>query len=200
MNSQFNTKTGFYSTPEQEDVVEFQFNTEISLTDKLNIVNNTVETIITDNGTYMSLAKNVFFKYFVLKQMTDIDFSYIEEKPEKTLEIERFVENTTAFEIVKENTGDLIESLYRSLSHAITSRTGVKEEQNDFVASLAQLVNLVIDKVGQIDISTMFNVAQKLNSVADKLGNNINADTIVESYFKHEIKEDVEESSENGKE
>lgn len=191
MNTQFERKTGFYSKTGIEDVIEFQFNTNISLKDKMEIIINTVESVIKDD-IYMSVAKDIFFKYFVLKNITDIDFSYIDESPEKIVLIEEFISNTTAFEIIKANTGDLIDSLYRSLSHAITSRTGVKEEQNNFVASLAQLVNLIIDKVGNFDVSSVMDSVQKLSGIAEGLDGNLNADNIVDAFFKKKIESENE--------
>lgn len=184
MNTMYDRKIGYYSKYGEEGTTEFSFNTGTTLSGKLAIINNTIASITDDvNGKilYHSIAKDIFFRYFVIKNMTDVDTSDIDELIRDSKDndnetnssdvidaIEDFVLSTNIFEIVHLNTGNFIDTLYASLNYDLTAYTGVREDLNNILKSATDLVNVIIDKVSDFDVPTIMEAGKKLSQMKGK--------------------------------
>lgn len=167
--------TGCYTRNEKN--IEFNFYTNLTMSEKLKFVNAVTNTVVDDNYNY--LIKDMIFDYMLVRFFTDVDVAEINESPNSIDLIEDLLNETNIVNIVKANVVDgLIDELNKAVNVNIEYRTGVK--LNNISDSLSRLITTIENKVKDIDIDTMMEMASKISN----LTGNITPEDIVEVYAK----------------
>lgn len=178
--------TGTYIDNRKDEAIGFEFKTNLSSSEKVGFVIATVNMLFqTDKSgekIYLSVIKDMIFDYAIIKYFTNIDLSFIDDSDSMLGDIEEFINNTNAAEIVKVNADvDVIEGLARSVSDNIMYRTGIRPD--DIYRSLSELVNNIAKKVDSIDIEQMMKMADTINNAKD----DFTPDGIAHAYYNSKL-------------
>lgn len=172
------TKTGAYFY--NDESCNFEFTTTLSVSEKITFVNSIVDTIVTDN--YNSLVRDLMFDYMVVKVMTDIDTSFIDNSESQIDSIEQFLNETSIVDIVKANMEiGLLESLNAAVDKAIEYRTGI--HTNPLNDALASLLSTLEKKISEIDLGNVMEMAQKFAGITE----DFTPESIVNAYMNSDI-------------
>lgn len=182
-----NIKTGTYINYTNDEVVNFNFATDLSAYRKMMFVNYVVNSII-DDDHYDSIAKDLIFDFGLISILTNINTSFINQKDDDgnpinpIIFIEQFLEETNAVDIVKANMEvGLLEELNKAVDKSIEYRTGIHPSPlND---ALASLVNALEKKVKEFDMSGAMEMVQKFASMTDDL----TVDNVVNAYVNSDM-------------
>ena len=195
------------------DSVPFMFNSSPSMYDKINFVSMVTDVVVGD--TYASIARDMFFDFYLVAMFTDIDISYFYDE-ETTLKkedeitsrdliiaAEKMVNETNIVDIVTMNMGyELVEELSNAVDADIEYRTGI--HKNSIEQSLTKLIDTLERKVSNIDFDNVMDVGTKLAGISGEL----TPERILEAYAntdiykkklvgKEEAKEEEQEANED---
>lgn len=195
------------------DSVPFMFNSSPSMYDKINFVSMVTDVVVGD--TYASIARDMFFDFYLVAMFTDIDISYFYDE-ETTLKkedeitsrdliiaAEKMVNETNIVDIVTMNMGyELVEELSNAVDADIEYRTGI--HKNSIEQSLTNLIDTLERKVSNIDFDNVMDVGTKLAGISGEL----TPERILEAYAntdiykkklveKEEAKEEEQEANED---
>lgn len=163
MKNTNNTKVGTYFY--NDETLNFNFVTTLSASEKITFVNSVVDTIVDDN--YNSCVRNLIFDYMVVKVMTDVDTSLIDNSESTIDDIEWFISETTVVDVVKANIdGGLLKELNDAVDKAIEYRTGIHPSPlND---ALASLFSVLEKKINETDLGNAIEMVQKFVGMTDE--------------------------------
>lgn len=195
------------------DSVPFMFNSSPSMYDKINFVSMVTDVVVGD--TYASIARDMFFDFYLVAMFTDIDISYFYDE-ETTLKkedeitsrdlviaAEKMVNETNIVDIVTMNMGyELVEELSNAVDADIEYRTGIHKDSIE--QSLTKLIDTLERKVSNIDFDNVMDVGTKLAGISGEL----TPERILEAYAntdiykkklveKEEAKEEKQEANED---
>lgn len=154
----------------------FNFNTSLSARQKVSFVKDIVDIVVGDN--YYDFLTDIMFDFEIIHKFTDVDVSGMDQIDV----IERFLNDTNIVEIVKENVGfKLISELRESVDKCIEYKTGI--HRNIVDEALGSLLNVVENKVSNIDIDGMMEMAQVMSGISGEL----TVDKIIEAYGKSDM-------------
>ena len=174
------------------DSVPFMFNSSPSMYDKINFVSMVTDVVVGD--TYASIARDMFFDFYLVAMFTDIDISYFYDE-ETTLKkedeitsrdliiaAEKMVNETNIVDIVTMNMGyELVEELSNAVDADIEYRTGI--HKNSIEQSLTNLIDTLERKVSNIDFDNVMDVGTKLAGISGEL----TPERILEAYANTDI-------------
>ena len=185
-------KTGTYFKGEES--FNFNFNTDLSVANKLKFVNSVCDLVVNGNS-YNSVIKDLVFDFFIIDIMTDIDMSEFKKSSAFLDDVEEFLMETNIVEIVKANAfPTLFDELNNAVDDSIKYLTGIhKNSLND---ALTSLINTFERKISEVDLENMMNVANKLNGITD----DFTIENLVNAYVKSDVhKQNLEEIKESKK-
>ena len=167
--SENNIRTGVYTNADG-DSIPFKFKTSLSMQEKMSFVKSVTNTIVGDN--YMSLARNMFFDFYIIEFFTDIDTNVFDNNGldggQLIYTIENLLSGTNISDIVKENIDKhLLDELNQAVDLDIEYRTGIRE--NTIEKSLIRLIDTFDRKIENINSEDMMNVIGMLASMSDEL-------------------------------
>ena len=191
----------------KDESYNFDFKTSLSAHDKQLFVKTVVGNIIDDDG-YDVVIKDLIFDFAIIDVFTNIDTSFINMKDDDgddinpIILIEHFLEETGVVDVVKANMEDgLLDELNHAVDLNIQYLTGI--HPNPLNEAIAGLVSTLEKKIGQIDLESMMDVAQKFSGTTKDftLENIVNAYMNSDTHKKNlaEIKEAKEEVKEEAK-
>lgn len=157
----------------------FAFYTSLRAIDKIKFVNMVVNTLVGEN--YNSIIRDLIFDYTIIKSLTNIDTTDIDESPNSIDLIEDLLDETNIVEIVKANASELIEELDKAVNDDIEYHTGI--HRNSFIESLAHLLGTLEKKISNIDTDEMMKAAQVLG----KLTGEIAPEKVIEAYSNSDL-------------
>ena len=156
-------KTGVYTNMNGEEV-SFSFCPSPSMRDKIKFVKSVTETIVDDS--YLYIARNMFFDFYLVSIFTNIDTSeFYGDDIDSVSMIEEFLNETTAVDIVKLNMDyGVIAELEKAVDLDIEYRTGI--HRNSIEESLSNLLDTLDNKIGELDTDSMMDAISKLSSIS----------------------------------
>lgn len=174
------------------DSVPFMFNSSPSMYDKINFVSMVTDVVVGD--TYASIARDMFFDFYLVAMFTDIDISYFYDE-EATLKkedeitsrdlviaAEKMINETNIVDIVTMNMGyELVEELSKAVDADIEYRTGI--HKNSIEESLTKLIDTLERKASDIDFDNVMDVGIKLAGISGEL----TPERILEAYANTDI-------------
>ena len=181
-----------------DELIDFNFGTDLSAFDKLKFVNSVVETLV-DDSRYDSIVRDLIFDFNIIRIFTDINTSFINaqdddgNKINPIIPIERFLDETNVVDIVKANMEvGLLDELNHAVNQSIEYRTGI--HPNPLNEALASLVNTLEKKVNEFDMSGMAEMAQKFINMTGEL----TPEKFVDAYVNSDMhKKNIEEIAES---
>lgn len=163
-----------------EEIINFDFYTSLTATDKINFVNSVTNIIVGENYNY--IIKDLVFDYVIIKIFTKVDTSKIDESSNSIDMIEEFLEETNIVDIVKINVENgLIEELEKAVDLNIEYHTGI--HTNPLNQSLTSLVNTIEKKVNEVDLNSAMEMAKVFSEMTDEL----TPENIVKAYTSSDI-------------
>lgn len=182
-----NIKTGTYFNYANDETYNFEFATDLSAHRKLMFVNYVVNSII-DEDRYDYIVKDLIFDFGLIFIMTDINTSFINQTDDDNnpinpiIFIEQFLEDTNVVDIVKANMEvGLLDELNDAVDKSIEYRTGI--HPSPIADSLASLLSTLEKKIGEVDLSSAMEMAQKFAGMTDEF----NMDNIMKAYMDSDI-------------
>lgn len=188
-----NVKMGAYI--KGEDVIDFNFGTDLSTFDKQKFVNSVVNLIV-DDKNYNSILRDLVFDFYVIDMLTDIDTAELRQSPYFVNEVEQLLEETNIVDIVKANASPtLFDELNNAVDKSIEYITGI--HRNPLGEALASFVNVLEKKVNEYDMDSMMQMAQKFVGIVGEF----TPDSVVNAYLdsdthKKNLKEIAESKAE----
>lgn len=174
-----NTKIGVYTYNEESN--NFNFRTDLRVSEKLKFVNSVVDLVVTDNR-YNSVIRNLVFDFYVIDIMTDIETDDFKNSPTFLNDVEEFLLSTNAVEIVKANASPMLfDELNDAVDKSIQYLTGI--HPNLLNEALANLFSTIEKKVNEVDLDSLMSVAQKFDGMAEEF----NLDNVVNAYMNSDI-------------
>lgn len=185
-------KTGTYFKGEES--FNFNFNTDLSVANKLKFVNSVCNLVVNGNS-YNSVIKDLVFDFFIIDIMTDIDMSEFKKSSAFLDDVEEFLMETNIVEIVKANVfPTLFDELNNAVDDSIEYLTGI--HKNPLNNALTSLINTFERKISEVDLENMMSVANKLNGITD----DFTIENLVNAYVKSDVhKQNLEEIKESKK-
>ena len=185
-------KTGTYFKGEES--FNFNFNTDLSVANKLKFVNSVCDLVVNGNN-YNSVIKDLVFDFFIIDIMTDIDMSEFKKSSAFLDDVEEFLMETNIVEIVKANAfPNLFDELNNAVDDSIEYLTGI--HKNPLNNALTSLINTFERKISEVDLENMMSVANKLNGITD----DFTIENLVNAYVKSDVhKQNLEEIKESKK-
>lgn len=172
-------RTGTYIKGEES--FNFDFYTDLSASKKVEFVNSVVD-ILVDGENYNFIIKDLIFDFFIVDVFTNIDTKELMESPFFLNDVEEFLDEINVVDIVKTNvkTG-LITELDKAVNLGIEYKTGIHE--NPLNEALTSLVNTLENKINDVDLDSMMEMATKLNGITD----DFTTENIVKAYTSTDI-------------
>ena len=198
MKNMKNIKMGTYF--HNDEAYNFNFATDLSAHDKTVFVRTVVD-ILVDDTTYDSIIKDMFFDFVIVMLFTNIDTSFAKmtddngEEISALIPIEQFLEETNVVDIVKANMKvGLLEQLENAVDKSIEYRTGI--HPSPIADSLANLINTIEKKIGEIDLGNAMDMVQKFAGMTGEF----TPESIVNAYLSSDMhKKNLEEIAESKK-
>lgn len=171
-----------------EESFNFNFNTDLSVANKLKFVNSVCDLVVNGNS-YNSVIKDLVFDFFIIDIMTDIDMSEFKKSSAFLDDVEEFLMETNIVEIVKANAfPTLFDELNNAVDDSIEYLTGI--HKNPLNNALTSLINTFERKISEVDLENMMSVANKLNGITD----DFTIENLVNAYVKSDVhKQNLEE-------
>lgn len=172
------TNSGVYTRGNEE--IAFNYNTALTARQKAEFVANVVDTVADRN--YFDFLTDMIFDYEIVDQFTDVDLAEVNEAFYQLDGIEKLLGETNIVEIVKENVAPfLIDNLRSSVDKAIEYKTGI--HKNPLSESVASIMNTLNNKLGEIDINSMMEMAKMISDVPGEF----TADKLLDAYSKSDM-------------
>lgn len=151
---------------------EYNYSTNLRTSDKVSFVSG-VCSVVVDGNSYQSVLKDVMFNFMLIDIFTDIDMSAFKDIDNA----EDFIVNTDIVNtIIRDADEGLVDELRMAVDKNIQYKTGIKE--NDFVDVLSRFLDVVENKIDEIDMSTFMESVNKVNGISDEL----TPEKILEAY------------------
>lgn len=184
-----NVRTGAYIR--NDKIYDFSFGTDLSVADKARFTNFVVNFVV-DDEAYNSVIKDLIFDFYLIKFFTDIDTTELEKSSDFFDDVEQFLEETNAVDIIKANMEiGLFDELNKSVDLAIEYRTGI--HPNPLNEALANLVAALEKNIDKVDMNSAMGMMQKI----DGMGKDFTLENLVNAYMNSDIhKEYLEEIAE----
>lgn len=159
----------------------FSFGTDLSTVDKVKFVNSVTDILVGDKN-YNSILRDLVFDFYIVDIFTDIDTSELKESSFFVKDVEQILLDTNIAEIVKANIEDgLIDELNKAIDLNIEYRTGIHHSPlND---AIARLVNTLENKVRDIDLESMMNMAKLFTGMTKEF----TTENVVNAYLKSDV-------------
>lgn len=171
-------KMGVYT--KGKETFNFNFYTTLSASNKVTFVNSVVNTIVGDD--YNSIIRPMIFDFMIVRMMTDIDTSFINNSEDTIDAIEQFLSETNIVDIVEANMEDsLIDELNTAVDKAIEYRTGIHLSSIDEV--LVSLFKTLEKKINEFDLDSMMGMAQKFAGITGE----ITPESIIDAYMNSDV-------------
>lgn len=163
-----------------DEILNFEFATSLTASEKVTFVSSTVNTIVSDN--YNSLIRDIMFDHMIIQLFTNVGNFYFKDAIEKIDAIEQFLEETNIVDIVVANMEiGLLEQLNKAVDKAIEYRTGIHPSPlND---ALASLLSTLERKVEEIDLGSAMEMAQKFAGMTGEL----TPESLVNAYINSDV-------------
>lgn len=174
-------KTGVFVNGEQE--LEFHYVTKLNTEQKMMFISE-LSSLVLFGDNYYSFAKDVMFKFMVIRMFTDIDTSFVENNDyeNKINTIDHMVLNTNIYDIVVNDIdSNLIDELYDAFESNIEYKTGI--HRNLVEKSLSSLIDTFENIISSVDMDEVVNVGKMLRDVSGEL----TADKILDAYSKSDM-------------
>lgn len=157
-----NIKTGVAIDKRTNEELKFNFQTDLTIKEKIRFVSSVVNTVVGDD--YYSFLKDLIFDFEIIEIFTDIDTSDISEATDRIATMEEFVNNTNVVEIVKANSENVIAELYQAVEDNLEFKTGV--HRSTVLNSLEKLINS-LDNALNKNYDDIVSMAKKINEMGD---------------------------------
>lgn len=157
-----NIKTGVAIDKRTDEELKFNFQTDLTIKEKIRFVSSVVNTVVGDD--YYSFLKDLIFDFEIIEIFTDIDTSDISEATDRIATMEEFVNNTNVVEIVKANSENVIAELYQAVEDDLEFKTGV--HRSTVLNSLEKLINS-LDNALNKNYDDIVSMAKKINEMGD---------------------------------
>ena len=157
-----NIKTGVAIDKRTNEELKFNFQTDLTIKEKIRFVSSVVNTVVDDD--YYSFLKDLIFDFEIIEIFTDIDTSDISEATDRIATMEEFVNNTNVVEIVKANSENVIAELYQAVEDDLEFKTGV--HRSTVLNSLEKLINS-LDNALNKNYDDIVSMAKKINEMGD---------------------------------
>lgn len=157
-----NIKTGVAIDKRTNEELKFNFQTDLTIKEKIRFVSSVVNTVVGDD--YYSFLKDLIFDFEIIEIFTDIDTSDISEATDRIATMEEFVNNTNVVEIVKANSENVIAELYQAVEDDLEFKTGV--HRSTVLNSLEKLINS-LDNALNKNYDDIVSMAKKINEMGD---------------------------------
>lgn len=163
-----------------DEILNFEFVTNLTASEKITFVNSTVDTIVSDN--YNSLIRDIMFDHMIIQLFTNVGKFYFIDADDKIDAIEQFLKETNIVDIVVANMDiGLLEQLNRAVDKAIEYRTGIHPSPLD--EALASLLSTLEKKVNEIDLGSAMEMAQKFAGMTGEL----TPESLVNAYMNSDV-------------
>lgn len=169
-----NIKTGVAIDKRTNEELKFNFQTDLTIKEKIRFVSSVVNTVVGDD--YYSFLKDLIFDFEIIEIFTDIDTSDISEATDRIATMEEFVNNTNVVEIVKANSENVIAELYQAVEDDLEFKTGV--HRSTVLNSLEKLINS-LDNALNKNYDDIVSMAKKINEMGD-----INAEDVFNALIE----------------
>lgn len=190
-----NVMTGSYVY--NDEIVNFKFYTDLSVSEKLTFVNSVVD-IVVDEGNYNSIIRDLMFDYMVINMFTDIDTSFFKTTDGTDIDLlEDFLLETNIVDVVKVNAFPaLFYELDDAINKSIEYKTGI--HRNSLEDALASLVNTLEKKIDDIDMGSIN--LNKMSEIAELFAgksSEFTPENVVKAYLQTDIhKKNLDEIAE----
>lgn len=171
----------------KDESYEFNFKTSLSAYEKMLFVKTVVSNLVDSNG-YDSVIRDLIFNFTIVELFTNVDTSFINMKDDNgddihpVVIVEHFLEESNIVDIVKANMeSGLIAELNHAIDLDIQYLTGI--HLNPLNEALASLLSTIENKVGEVDLDSMMDMAKKLSSVTD----DFTIDNLVKAYMDSDV-------------
>lgn len=163
-----------------DEILNFEFATSLTASEKVTFVSSTVDTIVGDN--YNSLIRDIMFDHMIIQLFTNVGNFYFKDAIEKIDAIEQFLEETNIVDIVVANMEiGLLEQLNKAVDKAIEYRTGI--HPSPLNEALASLLSTLEKKVNEIDLGSAMEMAQKFAGMTGEL----TPESLVNAYINSDV-------------
>lgn len=188
-----NVISGVYT--KGENSYDFDFYTDLSYSDKLSFVNSVVD-ILVDGEYYNSIIRDLIFDFYIIDIFTNIDTSDLVESASFVDDVEEFLEDTDIVDIVSANVDEkVLSELNKAIDKSIEYRTGIHE--NQLGDAIANLMNTINNKISNIDLNGMSDIASMFAGMADGFTTENIVNAYLNSDFHKKNLEEIEESKKN---
>lgn len=180
-----------------DEIVNFEFCTDLSVSEKLTFVNSVVD-IVVDEDNYNLIIKDLMFDYIIVEMFTDVDTSFLKTEDGTDIDLlEDFLLETGIVDTVKVNAFPaLFNELNNAIDKSIEYKTGIRK--NNLEDALANLVNTIEKKVDTIDLSSIdLNKMSEMVELFAGMSNEFTPENVVKAYLQTDIhKKNLEEITE----
>lgn len=174
MNTVYSAK---YYDNELEKEIEFKYYKEISLSKKLDFVNNVLDVLFQNNYCY-AVIRNELFDIMLVDSFTDV-FLEEEDFTFTINEIDKFLSKTNVVDILKnEINSTLLKELSDAIDINIAYKTGVN--LNSISTSFSSLLKTIEEKVSNFNVDELTNTLKEFANMTDGLSQ----EKIIELYTK----------------
>lgn len=174
MNTVYSAK---YYDNELEKEIEFKYYKEISLSKKLDFVNNVLDVLFQNNYCY-AVIRNELFDIMLVDSFTDV-FLEEEDFTFTINEIDKFLSRTNVVDILKkEINSTLLKELSDTIDINIAYKTGVN--LNSISTSFSSLLKTIEEKVSNFNVDELTNTLKEFANMTDGLSQ----EKIIELYTK----------------
>ena len=150
-----------------DDLINFNFSTDLSTADKLKFVNSIVD-ILVDERRYNSVIRDLVTDFYIVDIFTDIDTVELKQSQHFINDVEKFLEETNIVDIVKANASPIIfDELNDAIDKSIEYITGI--HTNPLNDALASLMSMLEKKLNEFDMTSMMAMAQKFSAITGEL-------------------------------
>lgn len=173
----------------------FNFYTDLTTSNKLNFVNSVVDLLV-DGENYNSIIRDLLFDFFLVDIMAiDVDMSEFKKSKFFIDDVENFLEETNIVDIIKANAEDgLIDELNKAIDLNVEYKTNI--HVNPLSEALTSLVNTLENKINEIDLNSMMEMASVFNEMTGEL----TPENVVNAYMQSDMhKKNLDEIEESKK-
>lgn len=168
---------GKYYDSRLEKEVDFEYIKELTMKQKIDFVNNVLETLF-QNDYYYSIIKDELINIMLINSFTNI-FTMDEDFSFTISNIDEFLSNTNAVDVLLEEIpSELIKELHDVIDKNIIYKTGINE--NSLSTVFSSLLKTIEEKVSVFDMEGLANTLKEFGDVT----NNFSQEEIMNLYTK----------------
>lgn len=184
--------TGVYTR--NGETHNFNFCTDLTTANKLRFVNSVVGLLV-DGENYNSIIRDLLFDFFLIDIMTDVNVSELKKSKFFVDDVENFLEETNIVDVIKANVEiGLIAELNKAIDLNVEYKTHI--HINPLNEALTGLVNTLENKINEIDLNSMMEMASMFSGMTDEF----TPENIVKAYLQSDVhKKNLEEIEESEK-